>query len=98
MMEIPPAIASLVLIIVPFIIGLLVGFIIKRTVKLLFAVAALVIVLVATGAVSLTFRDIYDNAMEFLPRLIDLGGGLKDVLPYSSVAFLIGLALGLIKG
>jgi hypothetical protein len=47
---------------------------------------------------SLTFRDIYGKAMEFLPRLIDLGGGLRDVLPYSSVAFLIGLALGLWKG
>jgi len=97
-MSIPPQVAWIVPVILPFIIGLLVGAVIKRTFRLVVVVAALVIVLVATGAMSLTFRDIYDKAMEFLPRLIDLGGGLRDVLPYSSVAFLIGLALGLWKG
>jgi len=97
-MSIPPEVAWIVPVVVPFIIGLLVGAVIKRALKLIVVIAALVIVLVATSAVSLTFRDIYDKAMEFLPRLIDLGGGLKDVLPYSSVAFLIGLALGLWRG
>jgi len=97
-MSIPPEVAWIVPVILPFIIGLLVGAVIKRTLRLVVVIAALVIVLVATGALSLTFRDIYDKAMEFLPRLIDLGGGLRDVLPYSSVAFLIGLALGLWKG
>jgi len=97
-MEFPSGIAWLFPIILPFIIGLLVGFIIKRTVKLIFAVVALVIVLVATGAISLTFQDVYDKAMEFLPELWSGAQGLKGVLPYSSVTFLIGLALGLLKG
>jgi len=97
-MSIPPWAAWIVPVIVPFIIGLLVGAAVRRAMKLMMVFAALVIVLVATGAVSLTFRDIYDKAMEFLPTLIDLGGGLKDVLPYSSVTFLIGLALGLWRG
>jgi len=39
----------------PFIIGLLVGFVIKRTVKLIFMIVALILVLAATGYVSLTF-------------------------------------------
>lgn len=97
-MSVPPEVAWIVPILVPFIIGLLVGAAIKRTLKLVMIITALVIVLVATGALSLTFRDIYDKAMEVLPTLVDLGGGLKDVLPYSSVSFLIGLALGLWKG
>ena len=97
-MEIPPEVAWIVPVVVPFIIGLLVGAAIKRALKLVMIIAALVIVLVATGAISLTFRDIYDKAMDFLPRLVDLGGGLRDVLPYSSVMFLIGLALGLWRG
>ena len=97
-MEIPPEVAWIVPVVVPFIIGLLVGAAIKRALKLMMIIAALVIVLVATGAISLTFRDIYDKAMDFLPRLVDLGGGLRDVLPYSSVMFLIGLALGLWRG
>lgn len=97
-MTVPSQLAWIVPVIVPFIIGLLVGFIVKRTVKLIFSVVALVIVLVATGYVSFTFQDIYDKAMEFLPMVIEMGGGLKNVLPYSSVMFLIGLALGLWKG
>jgi len=97
-LPIPPEYAWIVPVIIPFIIGLLVGFIVKRTVKLIFAVLALIIILVATGYVSITFQDLYEKAMRFLPTIIDLGGGLKNVLPYSSLTFLIGLALGLWKG
>jgi len=95
---VPPGFAWIVPVVIPFIIGLLVGFIVKRTVKLFFSVVALVIILVVTGYVSFTFKDIYDRAMEFLPTIIDMGGGLKDALPYSSMMFLVGLGLALWKG
>jgi len=36
--------------------------------------------------------------MKFLPTIIEMGGGFKNVLPYASMTFLIGLALGLWKG
>lgn len=97
-MSIPPEYAWVVPVIIPFIVGLLVGFIVKRTVKLIFAILALIIILVATGYLSLTFQDLYEKAMSFLPTIVDLGGDLKNVLPYSSLTFLIGLALGLWKG
>lgn len=97
-MSVPPEVAWIVPIVVPFIIGLLVGAAIKRALKLMMVIVAIVIVLVATGAVSLTFRDIYDQALKLLPTLKELGGGILGVLPYSSVAFLIGLALGLWRG
>jgi len=97
-MSIPPAIAWLIPIVVPFIIGLLVGALIKRALKLLIVVAALVIVLVATGALSLAFSDLYDKAMEFLPKLSETGSAWINILPYSSVAFIIGLLIGLWKG
>jgi uncharacterized membrane protein (Fun14 family) len=95
-MSIPPEIAWLVPVVLPFIIGLLVGAIIKKGLKLLVVVAALIIVLVATGILSLTISGLYAAAMQFLPRLYDLGHGWLNVLPYSSVAFLVGLALGLL--
>ena len=44
------------------------------------------------------FQDIYEKAMEFLPIIIEMGGGLKNLLPYSSIMFFVGLALGLWKG
>lgn len=95
---IPPEFAWIVPIVVPFIIGLLVGLIIKRAITLILALTILVVVLIATGYVSFTFKDVFDKAMEFLPKIIDLGGSLQNVLPYSSATFLIGLLLGLWKG
>ncbi len=93
-MSIPPEIAWLIPVVLPFIIGLLVGAIVKKGFKLLVVVVALIIVLVATGVLSLTFTGLFDAAMNFLPKLYDVGSGWLNVLPYSSVAFLIGLALG----
>lgn len=95
---IPPEFAWIIPVVVPFIIGLLVGLIIKRAITLVLALLILIIILVATGYVSLTFQDLFDKAMRFLPRIIELGGSLQNVLPYSSATFLIGLLLGLWKG
>ena len=94
----PPEIAWIIPVIIPAIIGLLVGLIAKRSIKLMFSVAALVVLLVLIGLVSLTFQDVFDQAMKLLPRIIATGSGVIDVLPYSSTAFLIGLGLGLWKG
>jgi len=97
-MSIPPSIAWLVPIIVPFIIGLLVGSLIKHALKLILVIAALVIVLVVTGALSIGFADLYDKAMQFLPKLSETGSAWINILPYSSVAFIGGLVIGLWKG
>jgi uncharacterized membrane protein (Fun14 family) len=94
----PPEIAWIIPVIVPLIIGLLVGLIVKHTIKIMFAIAALVILLVLTGLVSITYQDIFDQAMKLLPRIIGTGSGLINVLPYSTITFIIGLALGLWKG
>jgi uncharacterized membrane protein (Fun14 family) len=93
-MSIPPEIAWLIPVVLPFIIGLLAGVVIKKGLKLLVAVVALIVVLVATGVLSVTLGDLYNQAMNFLPRIYDVGSGWLNVLPYSSAAFLIGAALG----
>ena len=93
-MSIPPEVAWLIPIVMPFIIGLLVGAVIKKAAKLLIVVAALIIVLIVTGVLSLTFPGLFDEAMKFLPKLYDVGSGWLNVLPYSSITFLIGLVLG----
>jgi uncharacterized membrane protein (Fun14 family) len=94
-MSIPPLVAWIVPVVLPFIIGLLVGAVIKRALKLLVLVVALVIVLVATGILSVTFSGFFAEIMKVLPMLYGLGHSWLNILPYSSVAFLIGLALGL---
>ena len=94
---IPPEYAWIVPIVVPFLIGLLAGVIIKKAVKLILAVTALLVVLIATGYLHMTFEDIWGEAMKFLPRLYESGKAYLDILPYSSAAFLIGLVLALWK-
>jgi hypothetical protein len=97
-MTIPPQFAWIVPVLLPLIIGLLIGLIVKRTVKLIFLFTALIIIFITVGYLSLTFQDIFDRAMDFLPILIEMGGGLMNVLPYSSITFIVGLTLGLWKG
>lgn len=95
---IPPEIAWIVPVWMPFLIGLLVGVVVKKTIKLLFAIGALLILLVLTGYLSLTYQDVFDQAMKFLPKIIPAGSGFFEILPYSTSTFLIGLAVGLWKG
>ncbi len=97
-MSVPIEYAWIVPIAVPLVIGLLVGAIIRKTMKLIMTLSALIIILVATGYITLTVQDIYDQAMHVLPRLFDSGIGLIDTIPYASTAFLIGLGIGLWKG
>jgi uncharacterized membrane protein (Fun14 family) len=85
-------------VIVPLIMGLLVGLIVKHSIKLLFAIVALIVLLVFSGVISIAYQDIFDQALKLLPRIIGTGSGLVDVLPYSSLTFLVGLALGLWSG
>jgi uncharacterized membrane protein (Fun14 family) len=93
-MSIPPEIAWIIPVVLPFIIGLLVGAVLRKAMKLLILVVALIIILVATGILSITFTGLFAQAMQFLPKLYDVGHGWLNVLPYTSISFLIGLALG----
>jgi len=89
---------ALLVILAPLIIGLLVGVIIKKAFSLIILLVALAIVLVATGAIGFTYEGLFDQALNILPRLWGEARGWLGVLPYSSLGFLIGLALGLWKG
>lgn len=80
--------------ILPFIIGILVGFIIRRTVKLAFLVVALALILATFGYISVTYGDIYDQAQLILPVIL----GIKNIFPYMSTTFILGLVFGLWKG
>ena len=95
---ISPEIAWIVPVFIPFLIGLLVGVIVKNSFKLLFTLGALLILLALTGYISLTYQDVFDQAMNFLPRIIQTGSGFVEILPYSAATFISGLAVGLWKG
>jgi high-affinity Fe2+/Pb2+ permease len=89
-MSIPPEIAWIIPVVLPFIMGLLVGAILKKALKILILVVALIVVLIFTGILSVTLGDVFSA----LPKLYDVGIGWLNILPYSSVAFIVGLAVG----
>ncbi|MEW6222010.1 MAG: hypothetical protein AB1476_01625 [Candidatus Hadarchaeota archaeon] len=86
--------AWLVPLVVPFVIGLLVGAVIKHALKLIMVLIALVVVLVVTGVLSIGISDLWGRAVAALPQLFGTGSGLINLLPYTSVSFLVGLAIG----
>ena len=94
----PPEIAWLVPIILPLLIGLVVGVIVKNSLKLIVTITALIILLVLTRYISITFQDVFDQALKFLPKIIQTGSGLIGILPYSTITFIIGFGLGFWKG
>ena len=100
-MVLPPSlsITFLVAAIAPFLIGLLVGIIIKSAIKIGVAIAVLLLILIGLGIVS------PDQVLKPILSLLQSGSALtnrvKEIagyLPYSSLAFIIGLAIGFFKG
>ena len=59
-------------------------------------VIVLIVVLIATGILTLTFGDFFTQAMSILPKLYDVGVAWLNVLPYSAITFIIGVVLGFI--
>ncbi len=97
-MSLPADIALFVPLAVPFVLGFLIGAVIKKSLKLVVLIAVILIILITTGALSLTFQDLYDKAMLLLPKIYEAGSGLLNIIPYSSITFLLGLAIGLWRG
>ena len=56
----------------------------------------LVILLIAAG--SLSFESVRESAMQYLPTITSQAKEWLNIVPYTSTAFLVGLALGLWKG
>jgi hypothetical protein len=85
-----------------FIIGILMGVIIKRAIKLALGIVSLVVLLAVTGYLNLawsmpsasTIYYVFNGAQPVAAQAI----GLASLLPISSVAFLAGAAIGLWKG
>jgi uncharacterized membrane protein (Fun14 family) len=80
----------------PFLIGFLLGAAVKRALRAALVIIALAIALVALGYVKPA--QLASAAQQLYPALKQLVAALRETLPYSSAAFLAGLALGLWRG
>lgn len=97
----PPALNTtfIVSIVAPFIIGFLVGIIIKSAIKVGFAILFLIIILIFLGILS------PQQVIGWAVSIVKSGSAvttkaeqIAGYLPYSSVTFLIGAAIGFFKG
>lgn len=80
-----------------FLIGLLVGVVAKRAVKLAIAIVSLVILLGVAGYVSPPSQETIYHAFS-QTGVFSSAVQVATVLPVSSAAFLVGLAIGIWKG
>lgn len=91
-------VAWLVPLLAPLIVGFIIGALVKRALKLALLVMALVAALATFGYISVpSLREVAEAALTVLPRIWSEMGPFINVLPYSSITFLIGLTLGLWK-
>ena len=89
----------LVAAIVPLILGFIVGVIIRSALKIGIAIAVIIILLIATGIISP--NQVLQPLLSWAksgPNLVSYAQRVAGYLPYSSLTFLIGLAVGLWKG
>ena len=97
----PPDLSTtfLAAVILPLVLGFIVGLIVKRVLKLGIAIAALIIILIVLGVV--TPGQIISPLLSLFRSGSSLTSDAQRIagyLPYSSITFLIGLAIGFFKG
>lgn len=96
---VPEEVAWVLPTVVPFIIGLLVGVIIKRALKLILVVVVLIVVLAAFGYIQLpSVEELMKAALTYLPLIQSEASPFINLIPYTSLSFIIGLLIGLWKG
>lgn len=88
--------AFLVAAIVPLILGFLVGTVIKQALKVGAVIAIIILLLILVGALtpSQVLQPIYSAIKGSGPQALTEAKRLAGYLPYSSITFLIGLAVG----
>ena len=90
-------IPTLVVMAIPFIVGLIIGFFVKKTLKI--AIIALIIVVIVSylGLFGLSLSALKSIADQYGPTAVHYGVLLIGILPLS-IGFIIGLIIGFIFG
>ena len=91
--------SEIVALAVSFVLGLLIGFLIRKVIAVGLILLAIVILLIAAGYLSPTqveqlVQNLAVNATHYASTI----NGLRAYIPYNSIAFVIGFVIGLLKG
>ena len=97
----PPDLSTtfIVATLIPLVIGFLVGRIVKSALKIGAAIAIIILLLIFAGALTpgQVLQPIYTAVKGSGPQVVTEAKRLAGYLPYSSITFLIGLAVGFYK-
>ena len=91
--------SEIIALVVSFLLGLLIGVLIRKIIAVGLILLAIVILLIAAGYVSPTqvehfVESLASNSTYYVEKL----NTLRVYIPYNSIAFVIGFIIGLIKG
>lgn len=85
-------------VVLPFLIGLVTGAIVRKAAKLAALFLSLFVLLVAFGSMSLSPSEWFARLENSLPLLYRTTSSMLNLLPYSSLMFAVGFVLGLFVG
>jgi|BEDMetMinimDraft_1075159.scaffolds.fasta_scaffold03714_2 hypothetical protein len=81
--------------IVPFVIGLIIGYILKQAIKILGALIILILVLLVVGYIKpSTISYILNKVFNYGMQAYSAAQSIAYILPFSSALFIIGVAIG----
>ena len=91
--------SQIISLVVAFILGLLIGLLIKKIIQIGLIILAIIIILIAIGTLSpSTVIHGLESLGVYASEAESFVGKELSILPYNSIAFIIGLVIGLIKG
>ena len=90
-------IPTIIVMTIPFILGLIVGIFIKKFFKIILFVGVIAIVAIYLGFFTINLSNLKDLAESYGPEVIHYGTMLMSILPIG-VGFISGLVLGFLFG
>jgi len=93
------SITFIVAVLIPLIIGFLVGIVLKSALKIGIAIAAILLILIALGMIAP--NQLLQPILSLIrsgPMLLTKVDQVAGYLPYSSITFIVGLVIGFFKG
>ncbi len=88
-------IEGLIPLVIPFLIGLVCGLLIKTALKIAVGILALAVLLSWGGYAGFpSVQELFQKAQKALPQLWE-GKGFVNAIPYTAPAFVIGLVVGI---
>ena len=101
MIALPPITkGEIVYAIVSFLLGLLIGYLVKNIIKIGIVLLAIVVLLILIGAISPHTVESFveSTASSAIPQAEHYVTEILTYIPYNSIIFIIGFIIGLVKG